>query len=69
MQIAGDQERRAPFLLQITRELGRGSSLAGAVQPDHENARGLLQIERLGVAAEERRQFVVKNFHDLLARA
>ncbi len=66
MQIAGDEERRAPLLFQITRELGRGSGFAGAVQADHENARRFFQIERLRVAAEKRGQFVVKNFHDLL---
>ncbi len=67
VQIAGDEQRGASLLFQVGGELGGGGCLAGAVQADHEDARGLVEIERAGVAAEERGQLVMENLHDLLA--
>ena len=34
-------------------ELGRGGRLARAVEADHQDARGLVEIQRRGVAAEQ----------------
>ena len=67
LQIARDEKRRAALLLQQVRQLRRRGRLAGAVQADHQDARRLVEIQRLGVAAEQRGQLVVEDFDDLLA--
>jgi hypothetical protein len=48
------------------RQLGGGSGFARAIQPNDQDSPGLIQIERRRVAAEQDRQFIVKNFYDLL---
>ncbi len=66
-KIARDEQRGAALFLEISGQLGGGSGLAGAVEAHHEDAGRLLEIERGLVAAQERGQFILENFDDLLA--
>src|SRR5437899_7484497 len=66
MQIAGDQLRRATLLLKQQRTLCRRSCFAGAVESDDQNYARFAELKRRGIAAEQDRQFIVKNLNDLL---
>ena len=66
LQIAGDEERRASLLLEIPGQLGGRRRFSSAVQSHYQNARRFFQIQRRGVTAQQRRQFVMKNFNNLL---
>ena len=66
LQVARDQHRRASALFEERGQLRAGGRLARAVEPHHEDARLRAERQRLGVAAEQRRQLVVENFDDLL---
>src|SRR5262249_42248893 len=49
------------------RQLRRGSGLARAVETDNQNAAVVFQMEWCGIASEQRSQFVMENFYDLLS--
>ena len=66
LQIAGDQPRRATLLLKQQRKLCRRSCFAGAVQSDDQNSARFAELKRRRIAAEQDRQFIVKNLNDLL---
>ena len=65
-QIAGHQHGRVALGFQQARQLRRRGCFSRAVEADHENASGLREIERSGIAAEQRTQLLVENFNDLL---
>ncbi len=54
------------MFLQQPRKLRSRGRFAGAIQPDNQNSTRFAEIERRGVAAEQDRQFVIKNLNDLL---
>ncbi len=57
-----------PCFFNRQRQLGRRGCFARAVKPNDQNARLIFQAKRLCVAAKQHRQFIVKNFYDLLTR-
>ena len=59
--------RRLAADLHEVRRTRRRRGLTRAVEADHHHAAGLVELEGLSVAAEDRGQFVVENFDDLLA--
>ena len=68
LQIAGYERWDATLFLQQQRQLGSRGCFARAVKPDDQDACFIFQAKRLCVAAKQHRQFIVKNFHDLLTR-
>ena len=68
MQVARDQHRAAPLLLEQLGQLGGRGRFSRAVEADHHDPARLVELERFGVATEQRRQLVVEDFDDLLSR-
>ena len=68
VHIRRHEERGAALLGQQARELAAGSCFARAVQSAHEDAgRTAGEIQRRVLRAEQRHQFVIDDFDDLLA--
>ena len=66
LEVARDEHRRAPLLLEQFGELGRTRRLAGTIEANHHDPGRLVEVERRRVTAEEGRQLVVEDFDDLL---
>ena len=55
------------LFFEQSRQLGGRSCFARTIQSNNQNSCRLLKIERRRIGAEQDRQFVIKNFDDLLA--
>src|SRR5437016_1895667 len=68
LQVQCDQIRSATLFLQKPSEFRGRSCFAGTVQPDDQNSARFAEVESgsCRIAAKQDRQFVVKNFNDLL---
>ncbi len=56
-----------PWVFSHRASLAEDVVLAGAVEADDEDARRLVEIQGLGIAAEQGDEFVVEDLDDLLA--
>lgn len=67
IEVEGDEDGAFALFFEPVGELGGGGGFAGAVEADHEDALGGLQVQGRGAAAEDFDEFVVEDFDDLLA--
>src|SRR5205807_1335705 len=70
LEVRRHERRRSSFFAQQQRQLGRGSGLAGALQPGEEDhgRRAPRENQLRAARAHQRRQLLVDGLHDLLAR-
>jgi hypothetical protein len=68
MEVTGDEHRGAALGFEKTGELGGGGGFSSAIEAHNEDACGFGKIDRGSVTPQERTEFLVENFNNLLAR-
>ena len=67
MEVAGYEKWRTALRFQQAGQLGGGGGFTRAVEADNKDAGRLVEIELGGVASEQRAEFLVEDFYNLLA--
>ena len=68
VDVGGDEARLTPFGLELSRQLGGGGRLTGALQADHhdDGRRHRAELQSLATLAEHGGELVVDDLHQLL---